>query len=111
MQHSPFWTFYHGAYHNDHKTWPNRSLHIIGTLAGLALLVASVTIMPLWCALAFPVVHALPGLIGHRLFERNFVLGDLRFVDGHYPPLWFIVANHIMTWEVLARPFGWRRIT
>jgi hypothetical protein len=55
MQHSPFWTFYHGAYHNDHKTWPNRSLHIIGTLAGLALLVASVTIMPLWCALAFPV--------------------------------------------------------
>jgi hypothetical protein len=50
-------------------------------------------------------------LIGHRLFERNFVLGDLRFVDGHYPPLWFIVANHIMTWEVLARPFGWRRIT
>lgn len=110
MQRHAFWDFYCGPYHDDHRTWQNRALHLFGTLAGLALLVASVTLLPLWSALAFPVVHALPGLIGHRLFERNPVLGDVRFVRGHYPPLWFIAANHVMTWEVLARPFGGRRV-
>jgi hypothetical protein len=101
MATSPFWAFYHGAYRDDHQTWQNKALHIFGTLSGLALLVASLTIIPIWWSLAFPIVHAAPGLLGHRLFERNPELGDVRFVGGQYPSLWFIAANHVMTFEVL----------
>jgi hypothetical protein len=111
MTTSPFWTFYHGAYRDDHQTWQNKALHIFGTLSGLALLVASVTIIPIWWALAFPIVHAAPGLLGHRLFERNAELGDLRFVGGHYPNLWFMAANHVMAFEAVlwAITFRWLR--
>jgi hypothetical protein len=90
-----FWDFYHGAYANDHSCWPNRALHHAGVVSGLALLVASVTIIPIWWALAFPLLHALPGLIGHWLFERNAQIGDLRVFDGTYPGIWFMTANHI----------------
>jgi hypothetical protein len=40
-----FMDFYRGAYARDHATWPNRALHMIGTFGGLALLIASVTIL------------------------------------------------------------------
>jgi hypothetical protein len=60
----------------------------------------------MWWALAFPVVHAVPGLIGHRLFERNAQLGDVRVFQGEYPGLWFMAANHMMMIEVLT---GWLR--
>jgi hypothetical protein len=101
-----FIQFYRGAYRNDHSTWPNRALHIAGTIAGLMLLAASFTVIPMWWALAFPVVHAVPGLIGHRLFERNAQLGDVRVFQGEYPGLWFMAANHMMMIEVLT---GWLR--
>jgi hypothetical protein len=101
-----FWQFYRGAYQDDHKAWQNKALHIFGTLSGLALLVASVTIIPIYWALAFPVVHAVPGLIGHRLFDRNLELGDVRFIRGHYPNLWFMAANHLMTAEAILALIG-----
>jgi hypothetical protein len=108
MSHEPnpsrqitFWEFYRGAYRDDHTTWPNKLLHVVGTISGLVLVVASLTTIPIWWALVFPVVHAAPGLLGHRLFERNPELGDVRFVGGDYPGLWFIAANHIMTAQVL----------
>jgi hypothetical protein len=109
MPKTTFWAFYHGAYHQEHQMWANRALHIIGTLAGLALLVACVTIIPIWWALAFPAVHAVPGLIGHRLFERNRELGDVRVLRSDYPNIWFIAANHIMTWDALLSVVGWKR--
>jgi hypothetical protein len=96
-----FKQFYNGAYRNDHATMGNRVFHIVGTLAGLALIAASLTILPLWWAFAFPVVHAGPGLIGHRLFERNSVLGDVRVFQGMYPGHWYMLANHIMTGHAL----------
>ena len=61
-----------------------------------------------WFALAFPVVHALPGLIGHRLFERNAAVGDIRVTRKDHPPLWFIAGNHLMTVELLLKGFYWR---
>ena len=100
-----FMQFYRGAYRDDHSTWGNRGFHISGTIAGLALLVASLTIIPIGWALAFPVVHALPGLVGHRLFERNADLGDARVFHGDYPGLWFIMANHMMTLHAIGRLF------
>jgi hypothetical protein len=100
--------FYAGPYRSDHRHPVNLALHIVGTVAGLALLVAAVTaaIAP-WWALAFPIVHAAPGLIGHRLFDRNTDVGDLRINRGDYPLWWFIRANHRMTWDVLT--LRWRR--
>jgi hypothetical protein len=94
-----FMDFYRGAYADDHAKWPNRALHMIGTFGGLALLIASVTILPIWWALAFPIVHAVPGLIGHRLFERNPELGDVRVFNGAYPGHWFMAANHLRAGE------------
>jgi hypothetical protein len=92
-----FMQFYRGAYRDDHSAWPNRALHIAGTVGGLALLAASFILVPLRWALAFPVVHVVPGLIGHRLFDRNAELGDLRIFQRKYPAHWFMVANHMMT--------------
>jgi hypothetical protein len=106
---STFMDFYRGAYADDHATMPNRAFHLVGTFGGLALLIASVTIIPFWWALAFPIVHAVPGLIGHRLFERNLEVGDVRVFDGTYPGLWFMAANHLRAWESLLALLGKRR--
>jgi hypothetical protein len=95
--------FYATAYRADHRHPVNLALHIVGTLAGLALLAAAaVQLLPLWSALAFPIVHALPGLIGHRLFDRDAAVGDIRITRSDYPLWWFIRANHRMTWDVLT---------
>lgn len=95
--------FYAAAYRDDHRHPVNVALHMVGTVAGLALLggAAAMVINP-WLALAFPIVHAAPGLIGHRLFDRNEGVGDLRVTRSDYPLWWFIRANHRMTWDVLT---------
>jgi hypothetical protein len=96
-----FKQFYNGAYRDDHATMGNRVFHIAGTLAGLALIAVSLTVVSLWWALAFPIVHAVPGLVGHRLFERNSALGDIRVFQGKYPGHWYMLANHMMTGRAL----------
>jgi hypothetical protein len=93
-----FSAFYRGDYAADHQHPANLALHALGTVAGLALLaVAALGAISPWWALAFPVVHAVPGLLGHRLFDRNTEVGDLRVLRSDYPGYWFIAANHIMT--------------
>lgn len=93
-----FSEFYRGDYAADHRHPANLALHAAGTIAGVVLLVAAATgAISWWWALAFPIVHAAPGLLGHRLFDRNAELGDLRVLHGNYPGYWFIAANHIMT--------------
>ncbi len=93
-----FGQFYRGDYAADHRHPVNLAMHALGTVAGLALLAAAMFgAISWWWALAFPVVHAVPGLLGHRLFDRNAAVGDLRVLRGDYPGLWFIAANHIMT--------------
>lgn len=103
MSASTYADFYAGPYRTDHRHPANLALHIFGTLAALALLGTAVAqgIHPLW-ALAFPIVHAAPGLIGHRLFDRDKGVGDLRITRSDYPLWWFIRANHRMTWDVLT---------
>lgn len=97
-----FKTFYETVYRSDHQHIANLTLHIVGVIAGLSLIVASLTVWPLWSALAFPVVHVAPGLLGHRLFDRDEALGDVRLTRTDFPLWWFLVANHLMAFRVLT---------
>jgi hypothetical protein len=100
-----FTEFYRTTYRADHRHPANLLLHIIGVFAGIGVLGASLTVWPIWTALAFPVAHVAPGLIGHRLFDRNEAVGDLRLTRGDFPLWWFLVANHLMAARVLT--FRW----
>lgn len=96
-----FKTFYNEVFLPEHSRPANIAAHMSGTILGLAWLVICVAFIPLYWALLFPAVHAIPGLIGHRFFERNPTVGDLRFTRKDFPNVWFIIANHRMTAEVL----------
>jgi hypothetical protein len=98
----PFRIFYTEHFIPEHRHPLNIALHVLGTLAGLALLgaAAAMFISP-WWALTFPLVHAGPGLIGHRLFERNAAVGDSRLTRTDFPLHWFIIANHMMLARML----------
>ena len=89
--------FYRDHFIPEHSHPGNVVLHVLGTLAGIALILASTTIIPIWSMLLFPLVHVAPGLIGHRLFERNEAVGDVRVLRTDFPLWWFLVANHWMT--------------
>jgi hypothetical protein len=95
--------FYRDHYLAEHQAPGNVAMHMLGTVAGLALLVATLAgfISP-WWALAFPVVHVVPGLIGHRLFERNAAVGDVRITRTDFPGYWFMIANHVLLFRLLT---------
>ena len=61
-----------------------------------------------WLAFAYPVVHAAPGLAGHRLFERNAAVGDVRVLRRDFPMAWFVLGNHVLVLDLMLR--GLRRI-
>lgn len=97
--------FYRDVFLAEHTHWANVALHIAGTLAGLAWLAWTLTQLPgLWklLGLLFPVVHAAPGLLGHRLFERSLAVGDARWQRTDFPIIWFIAGNHLLTWQTLT---------
>jgi hypothetical protein len=94
--------FYVRVFRAEHRVPANIALHMAGVVAGIGLLVASATVIAGWWALLFPVVHAVPGLIGHRLFERDIATGDVRVTRTDFPLWWFIIANHRMTFDVLT---------
>lgn len=96
-----FMTFYREVFLAEHSSTANVLAHMFGTILGLAWLAASFFYWPVYWAILFPVVHALPGLIGHRFFERNEAVGDMRFTRKDFPNAWFILGNHLMTAEVL----------
>lgn len=97
-----FRQFFATAYRADHRHPVNLALHIIGVFAGIALIIASLTVWPLWTIIGFPLVHVAPGLVGHRLFDRDAAVGDLRLTRTDYPLRWFLVANHLMAVRVLT---------
>jgi hypothetical protein len=97
-----FKTFYQTVYRSDHQHPINLALHIAGVFAGIGLIAASLTIWPLWTALGFPIAHVAPGLIGHRLFDRDEALGDVRLARTDFPLWWFLIANHLMAARVLT---------
>jgi hypothetical protein len=103
-----FIDFYRTQYRNEHKIAANVFFHLIGVAAGLATITASLTIWPIWSILLFPVAHAVPGLIGHRLFERDASVGDVRVFRSDVPGWWFLIANHMLAVDILipGRPFG-----
>lgn len=101
QENTGFLHFYRHAYWEEHQVPINIAIHMTGTIAGILLLIASATIISGWWALAFPVVHVLPGLIGHRLFERAEAIGNARIFRTDVPGWWFIVANHMMTARML----------
>jgi hypothetical protein len=100
-----FRRFYADHFRAEHTHPANVALHVAGTLAGLTLIAAGLTIISSWWILLFPAVHAAPGLVGHRLFERNAAVGDLRVTRTDFPGYWFIAANHLMTAELIGRAF------
>jgi hypothetical protein len=104
-----FNSFYEGSFLAEHQHPLTIVLHVFGTLAGLAWLVV-MPLMGFWyLVVLFPAVHGIPGLIAHRLVERNHAVGDLRVTRKDFPIWWFIAANHRMTWNLvrgrsLSRP-------
>jgi hypothetical protein len=113
-----FWNFYDKVFLAEHQHLANVAFHVVGTLAGLAYLIT----IPLFAATQkapwmigllplFPVVHAVPGLIGHKLFEPNPDVGDVRVFRKDYPTYWFLFGNHVMTMNIFLlrhKPFGKR---
>jgi hypothetical protein len=98
---SEFMDFYREAYWEEHNVPMNLALHMLGTIAGVVLLIASATIISPWWALAFPIVHIVPGLIGHLLFERAEAIGYARIFRTDVPGWWFVAANHMMTAQMI----------
>jgi hypothetical protein len=96
-----FHRFYRGAYLSEHQHPLTIALHVFGTLAGLIWLVAMPLIGLWYLVVLFPVVHAAPGLLAHRLVERNAAVGDLRVTRQDFPVWWFIIANHRLCWDLL----------
>jgi hypothetical protein len=100
--------FYDYHFLPEHRHPGTVATHVLGTLLGISLVPLALTIWPVWTLLLFPIVHAAPGLLGHRLFERNEQVGDLRVTRTDFSPLWFIAANHRMTLQLCVRGFDWR---
>lgn len=105
-----FTTFYRDHFLAEHRHPIVIALHVLGTLGGAAYAVWALffSASP-WLVLGYPLVHAVPGLVGHRYFERNEAVGDLRVLRKDFPSRWFIAANHRLTWDVLSAPFKARR--
>jgi hypothetical protein len=96
-----FQSFYYEHFLPEHRHPHNIALHVLGTLLGLVWLPVSLLSAWPWLVVLFPLVHAAPGLIGHRLFERNERVGDLRVLRTDFPKSWFIAANHRLACDVL----------
>ena len=101
MAQGKFRQFYTEVFVPEHRHPGTAAFHMAGTLSGLALVAAALTVISPWWLFAFPVAHVGPGLVGHRLFERNETAGDLRVTRSDYPRLWFLAANHVMTARLL----------
>jgi hypothetical protein len=96
-----FRLFYVDHFRAEHQHPANIALHLLGVVLSAALVVAAIASGQLWLALAYPVVHGAPGLLGHRLLERHAAIGDLRITRDDFPLWWFIIANHLLCAEVL----------
>jgi hypothetical protein len=97
-----FADYYRDHFIPEHQHPVNIGLHVIGAISAVALVIASVTVIPIWWALMFPIVQGLPGLIGHRFFERDADFGDLRFTRTDAPFYWATLAGFVMAARVLV---------
>ncbi len=97
-----FRQFYAQVFLAEHTRPMNIALHLAGTALSTAVLVTVGLGGSPWLLLAWPIAHAVPGLIGHRLFERDAAVGDVRLDRKDFPLWWFMVGNHVMTLAVLT---------
>jgi hypothetical protein len=104
-----FRAFYRDAFLDEHRHPANVALHVAGTLASTAWIPLTLLSPWPWLVVLWPIVHAAPGLLGHRLFERNEAVGDVRVTRTDFPPHWFIGANHWMALDVLRGKLRWDR--
>lgn len=95
-----FREFYYEHFLNEHTHPVNIALHVVGTIASL-LFLGLVYENP-WLLPLYPVVHAAPGLVGHKIFEPNHAAGDLRIFRTDFPGIWFLFGNHVMTFRLLT---------
>lgn len=96
-----FKDFYNDVFLLEHQNYYTVFFHIIGTILGLLYFpFCFFVISPIWLIL-FPLVHGLPGIVAHKFFERNEKVGDLRINRKDYSIFWFILANHVLTFQIL----------
>lgn len=105
-----FVTFYDEDFTSEHQNSANVFLQILGTIGSDAFVIWAAVSSLWWLIILYPVVHALPGLIGHRLFEKNTELGNVRINRTDFPLWWFIIANHILTFRVATKVFTGKAI-
>jgi hypothetical protein len=104
-QYVTFSDFYRNTFLAEHKHPGNIALHVFGTVVSAVFAVTILLTTIPWLILMYPIIHAVPGLVGHRLFERSESLGDVRITRSDYSPVWFIAANHRMTWDLMIKGF------
>jgi hypothetical protein len=107
-QNITFSDFYRDTFLAEHRHPGNIALHVFGTIISAVFVIAVFSASMPWFVLMYPIVHAAPGLIGHRLFERSASVGDVRVTRSDYSPVWFIAGNHRMTWDLVTKGFYWR---
>lgn len=100
---SKFNEFYTTVFVKEHQNSWNVGFHAAGTLASVYLVSGVLTgKYKFRHLLGFPVLLAVPGLIGHRLFEPSPQVGDLRVLRDDYPAYWFLFGNFVLTYDVLT---------
>lgn len=97
-----FTQFYRDIYLPEHRHPANVALHVFGTVAALVFAIWIIIAAPVYWLVLFPLVHALPGLLGHWLLERNPDVGDTRLLRKDAPLHWFIVANHLLLLRLIT---------
>ena len=82
----------------------NVYLHVLGTILSILYLILCVNVLSPWYLLLYPIVHATPGLIGHKLYEpsNDPSVGDTRVFRTDFPGYYFLAGNHVLTWQVLT---------
>ena len=103
MSQTTFTGFYQQHFLPEHQVPANRWLHGLGVaLSSLLFPLAGLLAQP-WILLAYPFALALPGLLGHRLFEANAAVGHVRITRQDAPKRWFWWANYVLAWDLLRR--------
>ena len=98
---SSFWDFYRQHFLPEHQHPINQGLHVVGTIGSTVFAAAALISSRPWLALLYPIVFTVPGLLGHRIFERNMDVGDMRITRKDFPPHWFIIGNYLLSYELL----------
>lgn len=108
---SSFDAFYSTVFLDEHRHPVNAALHVFGAIVSTVAVGAALLAPGAWkfTALLYPVIHAAPGLLGHRLFERNVEVGDIRVTRKDHPAWWFILGNYRMTADLLLGRLAWDR--